>query len=210
MIMGPVGKHRWIYASAKALLERVLHAYGLEGQLDYTIIRPFNFIGPRIDYLPSEREGGLPRVFSFFMEALLTGGQMQLVEGGHQRRTYTYIDDAIDCIARIVARPDATHNQIINVGANGHEISIRGLAELMREIYNTRFRLPDQPLATIVNVSGRDFYGEGYDDSDRRIPDITKAKTLLDWEPRVGLRETVEMTMEYQVRESRRQNQRYA
>ncbi len=203
MIMGPVCKHRWIYASAKALLERVLHAYGLEGQLDYTIVRPFNFIGPRIDYLPSEQEGGLPRVFSYFMEALLTGGLMQLVDGGLQKRTYTYIDDAIDCLARIVARPDATRRQIFNVGARGNEISIRGLAELMRDIYDTRFRLPGQPLATIGEISGRDFYGEGYDDSDRRIPDITKARTLLGWEPRFSLRQTVELTMEYYVREAR-------
>jgi UDP-apiose/xylose synthase len=204
MILGPVGKHRWIYASAKALLERVLHAYGLEGQLDYTIIRPFNFIGPRIDYLPSEQEDGLPRVFSYFMEALLTGGEMKLVDGGRQRRTYTYIDDAIDCIARIVARPDAACRQIFNVGARGNEISIRGLAELMRDIYDERFRLPGQPLAAIVEISGRDFYGEGYDDSDRRIPDIAKAQQLLGWQPRASVRETVEWTMEYYVRETRR------
>jgi UDP-apiose/xylose synthase len=204
MIMGPVGKHRWIYASAKALLERVLHAYGLEDRLDYTIVRPFNFIGPRIDYLPSEQEGGLPRVFSYFMEALLTGGTLQLVDGGRQRRTYTYIDDAIDCLARIVDRPEAARRQIFNVGARGNEISIRGLAELMRDIYDARFRRPGQPRASIAEISGRDFYGEGYDDSDRRIPDIAKAQTLLGWQPRFTVRETVESTMEYYVRESRR------
>ena len=204
MIMGPTGKHRWIYASAKAMLERVIHAYGLEGLLEYTIIRPFNFIGPRIDYLPCEREGGLPRVFSYFMEALLTGGQMLLVDGGHQRRTYTYIDDAIDCIARIVEQPEAARNQIFNVGAHGHEITIRGLAEMMHGIYETRFRLPEQPVATFAAITGADFYGEGYDDSDRRIPDITKARTLLGWEPRTGLRETVERTMDYYVTAWRR------
>lgn len=202
MIMGPVGKHRWIYASAKALLERVLHAYGLEDRLDYTIVRPFNFIGPRIDYLPSEQEGGLPRVFSYFMEALLTGGTMQLVDGGRQRRTYTYIDDAIDCIERIVERPAAARRQIFNVGARGNEISIRGLAELMREIYDARFRQPGEPQAAIAEISGRDFYGEGYDDSDRRIPDIAKAQTLLGWQPRATVRETVERTMEYYVGEA--------
>jgi nucleoside-diphosphate-sugar epimerase len=62
MILGPVGKHRWIYSCAKQLLERILHAYGLEDRLNYTIIRPFNFIGPKIDYLPSEKDG-IPRVF---------------------------------------------------------------------------------------------------------------------------------------------------
>ncbi len=204
MIMGPVGKHRWIYASAKALLERVLHAYGLEDRLDYTIIRPFNFIGPRIDYLPSEQEGSLPRVFSYFMEALLTGGEMKLVDGGRQRRTYTHIDDAIDCVARMVARPAAARKQIFNIGAYGNEVSIRGLAELMRDIYANRFLLPGQKLATIAEISGTDFYGSGYDDSDRRIPDITKARTLLGWQPKISLHNTVASTMEYYVNEWRR------
>src|SRR6266404_4448245 len=80
-ILGPVSKHRWIYACSKQLLERVLHAYGLEMGFNYTVIRPFNFIGPKIDFLVSERDG-TPRVFSFFMSALLDGGQMKLVDGG--------------------------------------------------------------------------------------------------------------------------------
>src|SRR5260370_9006894 len=87
-ILGPVSKHRWIYSSAKQLLERVLHAYGIEQGFNYTIIRPFNFIGPKIDFLPQEK-GGIPRVFSFFMDALLTGGQMKLVNGGVNRPWFT-------------------------------------------------------------------------------------------------------------------------
>lgn len=63
---------RWIYACSKQLLERVLHAYGLEAGFNYTIVRPFNFIGPKIDFLQSEQEG-IPRVFSFFMDALING-----------------------------------------------------------------------------------------------------------------------------------------
>jgi len=100
-IQGPVSKHRWIYASAKQLLERVLHAYGLEDDFNYTIIRPFNFIGPKIDFLVSEKVG-IPRVFCFFMDALLSGTEMKLVDGGTRRRCYTYIDDAVDCIYRVV------------------------------------------------------------------------------------------------------------
>jgi UDP-apiose/xylose synthase len=74
----------------------------------------------------------------------------------------------------------------------------------MRDIYDARFRRPGQPRASLAEISGRDFYGEGYDDSDRRIPDIAKAQTLLGWQPRSTVRETVEWTMEYYVRESRR------
>lgn len=199
LILGPVCKHRWIYASAKQLLERVLHAMGLEHGLNYTIIRPFNFIGPNIDFLLDERDG-IPRVFSFFMDALLHGRRMVLVNGGRQRRCYTYIDDAIDCTQRIVDNPGGVcDRQIFNIGHPGNEVRISELAELMREIYMEKFARPGSRPAEIVEQSGEDFYGKGYDDSDRRIPDITKARTLLGWEPRWALRPMLEATMEYYV-----------
>jgi nucleoside-diphosphate-sugar epimerase len=201
-ILGPVSKHRWIYSSAKQLLERVLHAYGLEMGFNYTIIRPFNFIGPKIDFLPSDAEG-IPRVFSFFMDALLNGTPMQLVNGGSARRCYTYIDDAVECCWRIVQNPGGVcDRQIVNIGSPFNEISIRQMAETMREIYAAKFRPPGAPLSQIVSVTGEEFYGEGYDDSDRRIPDITKARTLLGWEPVWPVRDILETTMRYYVEES--------
>lgn len=203
-IMGPVVKHRWIYASAKQLLERVLHAYGLEQGFNYTIIRPFNFIGPKIDFLLNEREG-IPRVFSFFMDALLNGTEMKLVDGGTARRCYTYIDDAVECIYRIVQNPGgACDRQIFNIGSPQNETSIRGMAEEMREIYAAKFLDPAVKLPEIVSVPGEEFYGVGYDDSDRRIPDITKARTLLDWEPVWSLQDIFETTMSYYVDEQRK------
>lgn len=200
-ILGPVSKHRWIYSCAKQLLERVLHAYGLQGELNYTIIRPFNFIGPKIDYLPSETDG-VPRVFSYFMEALLIGTEMKLVNGGDHRRCYTYIDDAIECTNRIVENPgNVCDRQIFNVGSPYNEVSIRELAELMRSIYHEEFGIPQDRLPDLVPVSGEEFYGEGYEDSDRRIPDITKARSLLGWEPKFRLREMLKLTMEHYIKE---------
>lgn len=202
-ILGPVNRHRWIYACAKQLLERVLHAYGLEDRLNYTIVRPFNFIGPKIDYLPSAR-GGIPRVFSFFMDALLQGSPMQLVDGGHHRRTYTYIADAIECIYRIVANRDgACDRQIFNVGSDRNEVTIRELAETMRSMYAKTFARPGEPLPDLVEVPAESFYGVGYEDSDRRIPDIAKARTLLGWEAATPLIETLERSMAYYVAEAR-------
>jgi UDP-apiose/xylose synthase len=204
-ILGPVVKHRWIYASAKQLLERVLHAYGLETGFNYTIIRPFNFIGPKIDFLLSEREG-IPRVFSFFMDALINTTEMKLVDGGFQRRSYTYIDDAIECTYRIVLNPGGVcDRQIFNIGSPHNEVSIRQLAETMRDIYAEKFAKPGAPLPPIVSVSGETFYGKGYEDSDRRIPDISKARTLLGWEPTWRVRELLEATMSYYVHEYPRQ-----
>ena len=200
-IMGPIGKHRWIYACAKQLLERVLHAYGLEDRLNYTIIRPFNFIGPKIDYLPEDTDG-VPRVFSYFMEALLKGTEMQLVDGGHQRRCYTYIEDAIDCIMLIVENKGGVcDRQIFNVGSPRNEVSIRRMAELMLRIYSRKFMKPGQKLPRIVEVSGEDFYGPGYEDSDRRIPDTSKADSLLGCAPRYGLEELLELSMRYYIKD---------
>jgi len=197
MILGPVSRHRWIYSCAKQLLERILHAYGLEDRLDYTIIRPFNFIGPRIDYLPSEGDGN-PRVFSHFLQAILDGPSMQLVNGGSQRRAYTLIDDAVDCILRIIENPNGVcSRQIFNIGSPDNEVSIRELAEKMIKIYKRRWWDGHRALPRLVEVDGEEFYGSGYDDSDRRIPDITKARQLLNWEPRYTLDEVVERSMEY-------------
>lgn len=200
-ILGPVNKHRWIYACAKQLIERVLHAYGLEKGFNYTIIRPFNFIGPKIDYLLDETDG-IPRVFSFFMDALINGTQMKLVEGGHHRRCYTYIDDAIECILRIVENPGGVcDQQIFNIGSPQNEVTIRELAETMSKIYAEKFRKPNVPLPEIIEVSADEFYGEGYDDSDRRIPDISKARRLLGWVPKWGITEMLETTIQYYITE---------
>ncbi|MBL9160305.1 MAG: bifunctional UDP-4-keto-pentose/UDP-xylose synthase [Verrucomicrobiales bacterium] len=199
LIMGPVKNHRWIYACAKQLLERVLHAHGLEDGLNYTIIRPFNFIGPRIDYLPSEKAGN-PRVFSHFMNALLYGTPMQLVDGGRSYRAYTHIDDAVDGIVRILDNPGGVcDREIFNLGTPENETTIRGLAHRMIAIFDEHFRRPGDPHPEIIEVSGEAFYGKGYEDCDRRIPDVTKARTLLGWESRHDLDSVIHHTMKYFV-----------
>lgn len=204
MIMGPIKNHRWIYACAKQLLERVLHAYGIERGLNYTIIRPFNFIGPRIDYLPSEKAGN-PRVFSHFMNALLYGTPMKLVDGGRNYRAYTYIDDAVDCIVRIIDNPGGVcDRQIFNIGTPENEVTIKQLAEKMREVFDEEFRQPGDPLPEIVSVSSEEFYGKGYEDCDRRIPDVTKARTLLGWSSEHDVRSVLYHTMEYFVTKHRK------
>jgi nucleoside-diphosphate-sugar epimerase len=138
------------------------------------------------------------------MDALFTGAPMKLVNGGVSRRCYTYIDDAIECTYRIVENPGSVcDRQIFNIGSPYNEVSIQQMAHLMREIYAQQFRDAATPLPEIISVPGEEFYGEGYDDSDRRIPDIEKARTLLGWEPRLNTRETFETTMRHHVIEYR-------
>lgn len=139
------------------------------------------------------------------MDALLNGTQMKLVNGGTARRCYTYIDDAVECCWRIVQNPGgACERQIFNIGSPFNEISIRQMAETMLAIYREKFYTGEGSLPEIVSVSGEEFYGAGYDDSDRRIPDITKARELLGWEPRWPVRDILENTMRYYVHETRK------
>jgi nucleoside-diphosphate-sugar epimerase len=134
------------------------------------------------------------------MEALISGTAMKLVDGGHQRRCYTYIDDAVECIYRIVEnRGGVCDREIFNIGTPVNEVSIRQLAELMEEIYVEKFWDHQRSLPAIVEVAAEQFYGKGYEDSDRRIPDITKARTLLGWEPRWAMRDLLETTMRYYI-----------
>jgi len=195
-VLGPVCNHRWIYACSKQLLERILHAYGLRGELEYTIIRPFNFIGPLIDYLIDSPTDGCPRVFSHFMSSLLHGWPLKLVDGGHARRSYTYIADAVDAMLLILGQRDLARNQIINVGNPENETTIRDFAYRCRDLYaeltGEACTLP------IVDVPAAEFYGEGYEDCDRRIPDITKLKQM-GWSPNCDLDETLRRTMQFHL-----------
>lgn len=209
LIMGPVSSHRWIYASAKQLLERVLHAHGMRDGLRYTIIRPFNFVGPRIDYLPTETGGGNPRVFSHIVDALLYGTKpIKLVDGGKSFRSYLYIDDAVDCILKIVddgCGPN-TNQRIFNVGSPDNEVTIAQLAKMACDCFDKNFREDgDPPRPEILSEPSVKFYGTGYADCDRRIPDITLAKTLLKWAPKHTIDETVFKALEYFVTRHRYQ-----
>ncbi|MBD3393011.1 MAG: NAD-dependent epimerase/dehydratase family protein, partial [Chitinivibrionales bacterium] len=201
MILGPVGAQRWSYAAAKQLLERVIYAYGFEQGLEYTIVRPFNFIGPRMDYIPGIDGSGLPRVLACFMEALMSRKPLKLVDGGRARRCFTYIDDAVDALVRMLERPDAAKGRIFNVGHPGNEVTIAGLAEKMLSIYRELCPRAAHDIPEVERVSGEAFYGAGYEDSDRRMPDITKARLLLGWEPQTDLDTALRFTMAQYIRE---------
>ena len=185
MFLGSVERERWTYACAKQLLERVIWAHGQHGSLSFTIVRLFNVIGPRMDYLPGVDGDGVPRVLAMFMNALLRSQELQLVEGGQQRRAFMAVTDLVEAVCRIIERPRACHNQILNLGNPDNDISIAALARLLADVYATR--VPAAPPARMRHVSAADLYGEGYDDSQARIPDIDKARRLLEWQPRVTL-----------------------
>ncbi len=186
LILGPISKQRWIYACSKQLLERIIHAHGLRGDLVHTIVRPFNFVGPRFDYLVPAGATGGPRVFAHFMSALLTGGPMYLVDGGEQHRAFTHIQDCNEAFTILLESPEAK-NEIFNIGNPETDISIFDLAALMKDIYRELTgKEADNELRVI---SGEEFYGSGYEDMDRVAPDISKL-SALGWEPKRDLRTT--------------------
>ena len=167
----------------------------MESQLPFTIIRPYNWFGPRMDFIPGRDGEGIPRVLACFITALLDGQPLQLVDGGLAHRTITYIDDAIDALMLILDRPEGSQNQIFNIGNRGAEVTIGELAHLIRELaaeVTGRDEFRNHPIEA---VSSEQFYGQGYEDCDRRVPDIGKAMARLGWQPKTSLRETLRATL---------------
>jgi UDP-apiose/xylose synthase len=186
-LLGPVHRERWTYACAKQLLERVMWAHGKHGDLEFSIVRPFNTIGPRMDYLPGVDGEGTPRVLACFMNQLLRGEPLQLVEGGRQKRAFMAIADMVQAVCAIIERPQPCRGQILNLGNPRNNVSIAELAGLLAREFERV--VPRARVAAFQRVSAREFYGEGYDDTEQRIPDIRKAQRLLGWEPCVSLGE---------------------
>jgi len=196
LVMGPIKNQRWVYAASKQMLERVIYAFGQEDDLDFTILRPFNFVGPKIDYLVEAGAMGGPRVFSHFFSALVSGGPLRLVDGGSAHRSFTHIDDANRAIQLVIDQPERCHNAILNIGNPGNGTTIRDLAYLMREIYGEL--TGTTPTSAIEDIDGQTFYGAGYEDCDWRIPDIGKM-SALGWQPQLDLRETFRRTMAWHL-----------
>ncbi len=187
LFLGPIHRERWTYAAAKQLLERVIWAYGQHHGLRFTVVRPFNVIGPRMDFIPGVDGEGIPRVLAAFMHALLSGEDLVLVDGGRQRRSFVYVDEFVDALLRIVERPERCQGQILNLGNDRNDVSIRALARALVGAF--RAQRPDCALPRLRSQSAAQFYGPGYDDSAVRIPAMTKARRLLDWRPRLTLAE---------------------
>jgi len=195
LILGPVTAQRWSYAAAKQLLERTIYAYGFQHGLKFTIVRPFNFIGPRMDFIPGVDGDGVPRVVACFMNSLMKNRPLQLVNGGKNRRTFTWIADAVDAVVAMLEKPSRAQGEIFNIGHPRNEISIAGLADLMAQVYRQTTGAAAPAASVMQDVPAEVFYGRGYEDTEYRVPDISKARALLKWEPQTGLTDAVTMTV---------------
>jgi len=204
LVYGPIRKQRWIYSCSKQLLDRVIWAYGEARGLAFTLFRPFNWIGPHLDDIDSPKEGS-SRVLTQFLHNILYGEPIKLVDGGTQRRSFTYISDGIDALMKILENAGgATDGEIVNIGNPANDISVKDLARKLVDAVAAHPDFGEKARATpVVEVSSADYYGEGYQDILTRVPSIERAKRLLGWEPKVGLDEAIRRTVDFYLTRNR-------
>ncbi|MFE4111098.1 MULTISPECIES: bifunctional UDP-4-amino-4-deoxy-L-arabinose formyltransferase/UDP-glucuronic acid oxidase ArnA [Kosakonia] len=201
LVVGPINKQRWIYSVSKQLLDRVIWAYGDKHGLKFTLFRPFNWMGPRLDNLNAARIGSSRAITQLILN-LVEGSPIKLIEGGKQKRCFTDISDGIEALFRIIENKDGRcDGQIINIGNPDNEASIKELAEMLLasfEKHPLRDRFP--PFAGFREVESSSYYGKGYQDVEHRKPSIRNAKRCLHWEPTVDMRQTIDETLDFFLR----------
>jgi UDP-glucose 4-epimerase len=169
-IIGHPLKSRWSYSEAKAVDESLAYFYYLENKLQIRIVRFFNTVGPR-------QVGSYGMVVPRFVSAALKNQPLQVYGNGDQIRCFCHVDDAVRALLLVMDSDKAVGN-VFNIG-NNQQISILELAKKIIEITGSR--------SEIVKVPYSEAYPEGFEDMQRRVPDISKIKSVLGWTPQVGL-----------------------
>jgi nucleoside-diphosphate-sugar epimerase len=197
LVYGPINKPRWIYACLKQLMDRVIWAYGASSQLDYTLFRPFNWIGAGLDSINTAKEGS-SRVITQFLGNIVRGEPIQLVDGGQQKRAFTFVDDGIDALMKIIEnRGGVARGKIYNIGNPKNNLSIKQLAEMILKLASAYPEYAKQAAKVrIVKTSSDKYYGKGYQDMQNRVPHIANTMRDLGWRPKVGMRDAVKRLLE--------------
>ncbi len=188
LVLGPIEKQRWIYSCSKQLMDRVIWGYGMQEGLDFTLFRPFNWIGSGLDSIHTPKEGS-SRVITQFFGHIVRGENIQLVDGGTQKRAFTYIDDGVSALMKMIEnRNGVATGKIYNVGNPANNFSVRDLAEMMLKLameypeYSSTARQ-----VKLVNTTSENYYGKGYQDVQNRVPKIENTRTDLEWSPLVTM-----------------------
>ena len=189
LVLGPIDKQRWIYSCSKQLMDRVIYAYGSMGQLDFTLFRPFNWIGAGLDSIHTAKEGS-SRVITQFLGHIVRGEPIQLVDGGAQKRAFTYIDDGIAALMKIIENKDGiATGKIYNVGNPRNNYSVKELAEMMLDLAKAYPEYKKNAAKVkLVKTSASKYYGKGYQDVRNRVPKIENTMKDLDWKPKVDMK----------------------
>jgi len=188
LVYGPIDKPRWIYACSKQLMDRVIAAYGQEQGLDYTLFRPFNWIGSGLDSIHTAKEGS-SRVITQFFGHIVRGEPISLVDGGAQKRAFTYIDDGISALMKIIANEGGiASGKIYNIGNPANNYSVRELATMMLALAAEYPEYADSAaMVKLIETTSGAYYGAGYQDVQNRVPKIENTMRELDWVPQVAM-----------------------
>ena len=188
LVYGPIEKQRWIYACSKQLMDRVIWAYGAQENLDFTLFRPFNWIGAGLDSIHTAKEGS-SRVITQFFGHIVRGEQIKLVDGGSQKRAFTYIDDGVDALMKIIEnKNNIASGKIYNIGNPANNYSVKDLAKMMLDLALTYPEYKDSAAKVqMLETTSGEYYGKGYQDVQNRVPSITNTKSELDWAPKVPM-----------------------
>jgi UDP-glucose 4-epimerase len=170
LVLGPTPKHRWAYACSKAIDEFLALAYWKERKLPVIIVRLFNTVGPR-------QSGQYGMVIPNFIRQALAGEPITVFGDGRQSRAFTHVADVVDALLKLVAEPKAI-GQVINIG-NMQEVTIGQLAERVRDLSASK--------SIIKYVPYDEAYESGFEDMPRRVPDLTRIKGLIGYDPRHDL-----------------------
>jgi UDP-glucose 4-epimerase len=170
LVMGATTKGRWSYACSKAIDEFLALAYWREKKLPVVVVRLFNTVGPR-------QTGQYGMVIPNFVKQALAGRPLTVYGDGKQSRCFGFVGDVVGALIGLMDHPDAV-GQVFNIGST-EEVSILALAERIK-------KLTDSP-SEIVFTPYDEAYEEGFEDMPRRVPDITKVKDLVGFNPSMPL-----------------------
>jgi UDP-glucose 4-epimerase len=181
LVMGATSKGRWSYACSKAIDEFLALAYHKEKHLPVVIVRLFNTVGPR-------QTGRYGMVIPNFVKQALLGHPITVYGDGTQSRCFTFVTDVVGALMKLADHEGAV-GQVFNVGNDREEVTIKDLAGRVKE--RTR------SLSEITIVPYDKAYESGFEDMPRRVPDLTKIRSLVAYEPRVHLDEILDRVIEY-------------
>lgn len=174
LTMGATQHSRWAYACSKALDEWLALAYAREKRVPVVIVRLFNTVGPR-------QTGRYGMVLPSFVRQALVGEPITVYGTGQQTRCFAHVKDVVEALARLIREPAAT-NQVFNIGSD-HEVSINELADVVRSAAESE--------SAIVHVPYEEAYAEGFEDMQRRVPDVRKLERTIGFRPTTALSEIV-------------------
>ncbi len=180
LVLGATVKHRWAYACSKLIDEFLALAYWKEKKLPIVIVRLFNTVGPR-------QTGQYGMVLPTFVRQALAGQPITVFGDGTQSRSFTYVADVVDALVKLAQEPRAV-GEVFNIG-NTEEVTIVDLAERVKRATGSA--------SPVQFVPYDQAYEAGFEDMPRRVPDISKVRNLIGYEPRLGLDEIVCRVVEH-------------